>query len=104
MKKHLLMAASLLVLAATTGTAPAWAGWGCAYDSSAGVGRVWGADSEDEARSQTMHNCTVRKFKGCRIIGCSSDVDTKEDADKLWSRTPGIKYDRCGGPGEKKCI
>jgi hypothetical protein len=50
-----------------------------------------------------MHNCTVRNFKGCRIIGCSANVDSKEDADKLWARTPGIKYERCGGPGEVRC-
>ncbi len=102
MTKHLLIAASLLVVAA--GAAPAWAGWGCAYDSSAGVGRVWAAETEEEARDQTMHNCTVRNFKRCRIIGCSDNVDSKEDADRLWSRTPGIRYERCGGPGEKKCI
>lgn len=101
MHKHLFMAASLLVLAAA-GTAPAWAGWGCAYDSSAGIGRTWNVDSEAEARTQTMHNCTVRNFKRCRIIGCSANVDSKEDADKLWSRTPGIKYD-CDSPGKPRC-
>ena len=103
MHKHLLIAASLLVVGAATGTAPAWAGWGCAYDSSAGVGRTWAADSEQQARTQTMHNCTVRNFKRCRIIGCSANVDSKEDADKLWARTPGVNYELCGGPGQKPC-
>ena len=101
MHKQLIMAATL-IFAAVNGSA-AWAGWGCAYDSSAGVGRTWAAESEDEARTTTMHNCTVRHFKGCRIIGCSINVDSKEDADRLWARTPGVKYELCGGPGQKKC-
>jgi len=78
-------------------------GWGCAYNSSAGVGRVWGGASKEEARIQTMHSCTVRSFKQCRIIGCSANVYSKEDADKLWARTPGVKYTPCGGTGQPRC-
>jgi len=98
-----ILAASILVLATAASSAPAWAGWGCAYDSSAGVGRRWGYATEQEARNTTMEACTSRQFAGCRIIGCSNDVDTKEDADKLWSRTPGISYEGCGKPGQRKC-
>lgn len=101
MHKQLIMAATLIVAAATSSSA--WAGWGCAYNSSAGIGRTWAAESEAVAREQTMHNCTVRNFRECRIIGCSENVDSKEDADKLWARTPGVKYERCGGPGEVRC-
>lgn len=94
----------LLVAAALTFTATsAWAGWGCAYDSSAGIGRNWAADSEQEARTASMHACTVRNFKQCRIIGCSANVDSKEDADKLWARTPGVTYERCDHTGDAGC-
>ena len=59
--------------------------------------------NEQEARSATLHACTSRNFKRCRIIGCSANVDSKEDADKLWARTPGADYKPCGGPGQEKC-
>lgn len=101
MHKRLMMAA-ILVVAAGTGSS-AWAGWGCAYDSSAGIGRTWGGDTEEQVRTQAMHNCTVRNFKNCRIIGCSANVDSKEDADRLWARTPGVKYEMCDGPGQPRC-
>ena len=101
MYKPLILAATL-ISAAINGSS-AWAGWGCAYNSSAGIGRTWGAVSKEVARTQTMHNCTVRNFKKCSIIGCSANVDSKEDADKLWARTPGVTYERCGDSGEERC-
>jgi hypothetical protein len=99
MYKGLLVATVTLVAAHVTS---AWAGWGCAYDSSAGVGRNWGKPTEEGARLVAMGHCTARHFEQCRIIGCSDNVDTKADADKLWPQTPGIKYN-CGGPGEPAC-
>jgi hypothetical protein len=97
-----LLIATALTLAAANSTS-AWAGWGCAYNSSAGVGRNWNADSEKEARDDAMHNCTVRNFAQCRIIGCRANVNSKEDADKYWPRTPGIKYERCEHEGDSGC-
>ncbi len=101
-----LLVAAILALAAVPGTS-AWAGWGCGYNSSAGVGRVWAAEDEEAAREGAMNNCKNAKLKQCRIISCSADVDSMADADKIWPRTPGIKYNRngplCGGPGEPAC-
>jgi hypothetical protein len=100
--RKFVIAAAVWVVAYGVNT-PVFAGWGCAYDSSAGIGRMWAVVSEQEARKITMNACTSRKFKGCRIIGCSANVDSKEDADKLWARTPGIKYEPCGNEGQPKC-
>lgn len=81
----------------------AWAEWGCAYNSSAGIGRFWAQPTEADARSVAMKDCTAHKFKDCRIIGCSDNVSSKEDADKVWARTPGINYDPCGGKDQREC-
>ena len=95
--------AGCFVLALAAGTQTAQAGWGCAYNSSAGIGRQWGHPSEEEARRAALNACTSRNFKNCRIIGCAVNVNSKEDADKIWARTPGIKY-TCGPKGkEGKC-
>lgn len=101
MHKRLVVAAAV-VLAAANGTS-AWANWGCAYDSSAGVGRMWNVPSEEEARDVTIEACNSHKFARCHIIGCSDNVNSKEDADEHWPRTPGIKYELCGREGQPKC-
>lgn len=105
MRKRLLVAALLALMAASSTSA--WAGWGCGYNSNAGVGRVWAAEDEDTAREGAMNNCKNAKLKNCRIISCSADVDSMADADKIWPRTKGVEYTRsgprCGGPGEPRC-
>ena len=100
-----LFAAAVLVTAAASSTS-AWAGWGCAYGSSDVVGvsgRRWAFATEQLARSSALNGCKSLKHKNCRIIGCSANVNSKEDADKLWAQTPGVEYNRCGTPGQPKC-
>jgi len=96
------LAVALFALAACTGSR-ARADWGCAFDSNAGIGRIWHSPSEKEAREVTMNACTSRKLGGCRLIGCSNNVDSKEDADRLWPLKPGVTNTPCGHPGEPKC-
>jgi hypothetical protein len=99
----LFLTAAVLGLCTATTASSAFAEWGCAYDSSAGVGRMWNVPTEKEAREITLHACKTRNFKNCRLIGCSANVNSKEDADKIWARTPGVKYEPCGGEGQQKC-
>jgi len=97
------LAATMLVLAAATSTS-AWAAWGCAYGSDAtpGIsGRRWGADTEKAARDSAMNYCISNHLGNCHIIGCSDNVNSKEDADKLWK--PSVKLVPCGGKGQNKC-
>lgn len=103
MNKRLVVAAAM-VLAAANSTS-AWAGWGCGFNSKQGIGRVWGADDEQQARTNAFHNCADGHLTDCRIISCSANVDDQADADKIWPRTKGIKYKPwgCGGAGEPAC-
>ena len=94
------LAAALLVAAASNTSA--WAGWGCAAYSREGILRRWDFASESEARKSAMDTCKLR-FHECRLIGCSNNVNNKEDADRIWARTPGVKYEPCGGDKQRKC-
>jgi len=104
MNHNRLLAAAVLVLAAV-GSTSAWAGWGCAYgnnDYRIG-GRRWGADTEKLARASALRGCKADNFKGCHIVGCRANVNSKEDADKLWPLPSGAKAVPCGRNAQEKC-
>jgi hypothetical protein len=83
MRKHLIVLASVLVLAATS--APALAAWGC---GARGDGGAWGDSSQVSTKaraiSEALAGCKELGGKGCHIIGCRSDIDTRERARELW--------------------
>jgi len=89
MHKHLIVVASVLILAATS--APAWARWGC---GAKGPGERWSDswDSSSQARASALALKTCGK--GCRIIGCRADVNTADEADALW-RQAGDRVTNC---------
>jgi len=105
MHKQALMLAAVLIFAAANSTS-AWAGWGCAYNSNGGVGRVWVVDTEEHARAGALQNCTNSELKDCRIISCRANVNSQADADAIWPRTKGATYHYngdCGGTGQPPC-
>ena len=98
-----LLIATAVALTAANGTS-AWAGWGCAFSGSdikGNFGRTWNADTREEARTTALRLCK-RDHKGCYIVACKENVDSKEDADALWPMK-GPPLRTCGGPGEAKC-
>jgi hypothetical protein len=102
MRKHLIVAASVLVLA-VVGILPASAKWGCAARSDNGV---WidgdGLTTEKAARAQAMAGCKDHGGKGCHITDCSPDVDTDDQAAAKWP-PPAPPTFTCGNPGQPKC-
>lgn len=103
MNKRLIVGAGFLVLAAATGTAPAVAGWGCGSNAfPGGHFRVWGADSEQEARAATLRLCRTQFKTGCRIASCRPDIDSEEQADALWPLTTNDRV-KCGTEGAPDC-
>ena len=103
MGKPLIGCASLLVVLAF-GASPAWAGWGCAWSApelKGNPGRIWSADTQAEAREASLRQCS-RSFKGCYIIACRANVDTKEEADALWPMK-GPPRSTCGPPPKEPC-
>lgn len=103
MHKRLLMAA-VVVLAAATSTS-AWAGWGCAFtgtDIKGKYGRMWGWDTRKEASEAALRLCQ-KDHQGCYVVACMDNVDSKEDADALWPMN-GKALRTCGtGPGQERC-
>jgi hypothetical protein len=95
MHKRLIVAASVLVLAAAT-TAPAWAGWGCGAQGFAGQGRTWRNTTRAQAAAGALRLCRQAGGRHCRLVSCSPNVDTEGQADAMW---PPVAPDnvRCKG-------
>jgi len=89
MHKQALMLAAVLIFAAANSTS-AWAGWGCAYNSNGGVGRVWVVDTEEHPRAGALQNCTNSELKDCRIISCRANVNSCYSAWKIAPLSGGI--------------
>ena len=99
MRKYLIIAAGVLVLAAAPGVSPAWAGWGCgAIAPDGSMGRTWAAPTEEAARKNALHFCHEEGHHShCRVISCSVNIDTQNQAHVLWpSKSP---VDTCHGSG-----
>jgi len=96
MRKHLIVLASVLVLAATS--APALAGWGCGAQGKGAQGRLWGASNRAEATKGALDECRRAGGHRCRLISCSARVDTEGQADAIWPPV-GPDTTRCKGAG-----
>ena len=103
MHKHLIVAASVLILA-TIGE-PAWAAWGCATGArSGGWGVGWGQRTKAEAMAVALAACNKEGRKGCYITSCGPNVDTEAEADALWPHLAPTSHSiGCGSPGQPKC-
>jgi hypothetical protein len=87
MRKHLIVAVSLLVLVASNAS-PAWAGWGCLTPPGTDPVIIW-APTEAEARASALGLCRSL-HRECRIIRCIGDFDSQQQAFDFWRRL--IKY------------
>ena len=78
---HFMVAASFVILA----TSPTWAKWGCAARSPA---QYWSNSYNDntkmEASKEALRGCQAAGGKGCRIIRCSPNANTAEEANAMW--------------------
>ena len=93
MRKHLILVASVLALAATTSSA--WAAWGCgARGPNDSFGYSYGYSSRAEASATALRLCAT---PGCEIIGCGNRVNSSAAARALWHPTGPIT--RCTGAG-----
>lgn len=96
MRRSFIVAAGLLALAVSGSASPALAKWGCGARASDGfLLDNYGFDTEAEARADAL-KCG---HPGCRIISCSSSIDTTEQALAKWP----IKTISCGGHTGKDC-
>jgi hypothetical protein len=96
MQKHLIVVASILVLAASS--APAWAKWGCGSQGIGAQGRTWNFASRAEAAKGALDECRRAGGHRCRLISCSARVDTEGQADAIWPPV-GPDTTRCKGAG-----
>ncbi len=92
----------ILFLAVANSTA-ARARWGCGASSSNGAAsHNSGQATEAIARTYALQDCEKSGGKNCRIIGCSPEVDTVEEARARWPlpRPPAIQ---CGEAFGTQC-
>jgi hypothetical protein len=105
MHRHIIVAASLLVLATTTSTSTAWAAWGCGHGSSNGIfGVGYGHRTEAQAKKVAFAICGRAGGNGCYVTSCSPKADTEAQGQAIWPQASfGTELFRCGSPGEPKC-
>src|SRR5689334_10730463 len=93
MHKYLINAASILVLIGSS--LPAWADWGCGFRYAGlkpGIyGYAYRGSSEKEARKDAMKLCKHGGTKGCHIISCLNNIDTREQAEAVWPSGPRLR-------------
>jgi hypothetical protein len=103
MRHRALIVTSVWLLTAAAGMPSASAGWGCGVMTPQGPGNSWGSATRADALANAMGACTrVRARRLCRLISCSPNVDTEEQADELWP-PPNTQMRYCGRPGEPSC-
>ena len=87
MRKRLIVAVSLLVLAAG-GASPAWAGWGCFAPPGTDPLIIW-RPTQAEARASTLRLCRSL-HQECRVTHCIGNFDSQQQAIDFWRRL--VKY------------
>jgi len=87
MRKHLIAAVSLLVLAAGY-TVPASAGWGCFTPPGTDPVLLW-APTQAKARASALRLCRSL-HRECRIIRCIGHFDSPQQAIDFWRNL--VKY------------
>ena len=82
---RVIFACAVVVAVCATRPSVAWAGWACgAISGENTIGRSWGAATEEIARKYALQYCASGGHHGCRIISCSANVDTQDQAHKIW--------------------
>ena len=112
MHKRLLVTVGISLVAAATGTSPAWAKWGCA---ARGAGTTWSNnyayDTEAAARADATAACKAAFAKAnprrpgadaCHITGCDANVDTAEQTLATWPAPAPVTV-KCGVKYGTKC-
>jgi hypothetical protein len=90
--------AGALTAATATG---AWAGWGCGIKGTLGNDNRgyehndFAEATQAQAEADLIQNCKQNGIANCKIISCSANVDTAQQAGALWPI--------CGGPNQPKC-
>ena len=84
MRKRLIIAACLGLMAAT-GASPASADWACCARAPDGAdGRSWNVPTRLEAERNALEYCSKRG-RGCRIVGCVPNrIHTQAQAHEEW--------------------
>jgi hypothetical protein len=103
MHKNLIVITGIIVLAIASASS-AWAGWGCGFtgsDIKGNFGSIWGSRTEKEARATALRFCR-QDHRGCYVVGCRNNVNTKEHALALWPMKGRALRD-CGGPHNERC-
>ncbi len=61
------------------------AAWGCGATDGTATGRSWGFRNHTAASYRALAECTQRSRRGgCRVVGCSSSINTYYDAHVAW--------------------
>jgi hypothetical protein len=84
MHTRLIVATNVLVLVAIAGASPALAKWGCAARSPAHYCNSYNDNTKTEASTEALKGCHQAGGKGCRIIRCSANINTAEEAIAMW--------------------
>jgi hypothetical protein len=101
MRKGFLIAAGFLLVAATH-TSPASAGWGCGSQAyPGGHYRTFNFETKAEASDVVLRLCG-KAHNDCRVIGCSPNINSEEQANVLWPLTTSNQV-RCGAGSDVKC-
>jgi hypothetical protein len=63
----------------------AQAAWGCGTTDGVATGRSWGFRNQAAASFRALAECSQRSTRGgCRVVSCSSSVNTYYDAHVTW--------------------
>jgi hypothetical protein len=83
------------VVVCSVSSSAAWANWGCAARSSGHTFRMWNEPTQAEARNDVLKNCRNSKEGPCKIISCSANVNSQDQAHAIWPSESTV--DRCFG-------
>jgi hypothetical protein len=85
-----IIALGIALVATASVVSTARADWGCLAENRNGVwGRSWSMSDEDGAKREALAGCNENRRRGesaCRIIECSSRINTHEDAKDRWPK------------------
>src|SRR4249920_2315080 len=91
MHTRLMVVASFLV-ATVAGASPASAKWGCAARSPAHYwSNSYNDNTKTEASTEALKGCQYAGGKRCRIIRCSANINTVDEANAMWPPPAGTR-------------
>ena len=96
MRKYLIVAATVAILAVAGGSSTAWAGWGCGgHRADGGYNRNWGFATKTQALASMHTECASTRCK----IKCARGVDTSAQALVKWPQTIPGQEKQCNSSG-----